>query len=121
MQVDVAAHLPPLPRVGLELCLPARLEQVDWFGLGPHENYPDRRAAALVDRHQARVEELHVPYIYPSESGGRGQVRWVRLCDARQRGLHIGARPFVQMAARRYRQQDLAAALHQTDLSYNFV
>ena len=40
--VLVEKQLPYLPRIGLELSLPAAFEQFTWYGRGPHETYCDR-------------------------------------------------------------------------------
>lgn len=55
-----------LPRVGVHLGVPKACRQVDWYGKGPHECYPDRKTGAWLRRyHVANADELHVPYIYP--------------------------------------------------------
>lgn len=71
--------LPPLPRAGLALRLPCDLEAVEWLGRGPWESYPDRRASAAVGRYSADAAAMHVPYLYPSENGGRADVAWAAL------------------------------------------
>lgn len=44
-EVTVAAGLPAPARIGLCCKLRQAAETVSWLGLGPHENYPDRRLA----------------------------------------------------------------------------
>ncbi|GGC07708.1 beta-galactosidase [Dickeya fangzhongdai] len=78
VDVDVARHLPPLARIGLCGQLAAVNPQVSWLGLGPHENYPDRRLAALHGRWQQPLEAMHTPYIFPSENGLRCHTRELR-------------------------------------------
>eukprot|EP00887_Chlorella_sp_A99_P002901 scaffold6.g2901.t1 len=81
-----------LARVGLHFGLPAELGAVHWYGRGPHECYQDRKAGALLLRHAvAAVRDLHVPYVFPSESGGRADVRWVLAHDGRGAGLAAAA------------------------------
>ncbi len=50
--VEHTAVIPPnlthIPRVGVELALPAGAEQLAWYGRGPHENYCDRVHGAAV-------------------------------------------------------------------------
>ena len=41
------------------------LDQVAWYGLGPHETYPDSRAAGRLGRYRATVDELATPYVVP--------------------------------------------------------
>jgi hypothetical protein len=55
------------------------MEAVEWFGRGPHECYPDRKASAASGRYSSTVDDMHVPYIVPSENGGRADVSWVAL------------------------------------------
>ncbi|PRW56286.1 Beta-galactosidase isoform A [Chlorella sorokiniana] len=71
-----------LPRVGICFGVPSALDAVQWYGRGPHECYPDRKAGAALRCHSAAsVGDLHVPYIFPSESGGRADVRWLALTE----------------------------------------
>jgi beta-galactosidase len=71
--------VPEYPRIGLKTRLVPGLSRIEWFGRGPHENYPDRQSGALMGRYQARPEELIVPYIVPQENGARGGVRFLAL------------------------------------------
>ncbi len=110
LNVDVTAlcQLPSLPRVGLSLQLPAT-EQVDWFGLGPEENYPDRRLAARVGRYHKTVAQMHTPYIFPSDNGLRCETRELTIGGLRFRGD-------FQFNVSRYSQQMLASARHTNEL-----
>ncbi|KAL0425711.1 UNVERIFIED_CONTAM: Beta-galactosidase [Sesamum radiatum] len=76
-QVKPNPDLPPLPRVGLEFHLDKSMDLIKWYGRGPFECYPDRKAAAHVGVYEQDVDSLHVPYIVPGESSGRADVRWV--------------------------------------------
>ena len=46
---------------------------------GPHENYVDQKASAAKRLYHSTVQGMHVPYIYPSECGGREDTQWVAL------------------------------------------
>ncbi|MGP9746568.1 glycoside hydrolase family 2 TIM barrel-domain containing protein [Brachybacterium sp. AOP29-B2-41] len=61
-------------RVGMELVLPTGFEDTSWVGLGPWENYPDRRSAALLGRWEQSVDSWAVPYLRPQSNGTRGEV-----------------------------------------------
>ena len=50
IQVDIASDIPEPARVGLSVHLAETPENVSWLGLGPHENYPDRKLAAQQGR-----------------------------------------------------------------------
>ncbi|MET0773483.1 MAG: glycoside hydrolase family 2 TIM barrel-domain containing protein, partial [Candidatus Limnocylindrales bacterium] len=113
--VDIPEALADLPRVGTVLEAAPGLDRVTWFGAGPHEAYPDRRLARI-GRHESSVEGLVVPYIWPQESGGRAEVRWLELTDAAGRGLRIVLDRPRQVSVLPYRAADLAAADHHEDL-----
>jgi beta-galactosidase len=73
-QVELADGLSDLLRVGLRFVLVSGIEEVAWTGLGPWENYPDRRSSALLGRWSATVDELATPYLTPQENGARGGI-----------------------------------------------
>ncbi|MEE1672721.1 beta-galactosidase [Agarivorans aestuarii] len=114
-EVSAAAYLPPLPRVGISLSLDKQFSQVSWFGLGPHENYRDRLASATLSRYSETVDDLHTPYIFPSENGGRGEVRQL-FVQHEQLKLELQCQPSLQMSASRFSQQQLSEATHNYQL-----
>jgi beta-galactosidase len=115
-EVLIPAELADLPRVGTVLELAPGFEDVEWFGLGPHECYPDRKRSGLVGRWQATVSGMQVPYLRPQESGGRADVRWMRFAAADGRTVTIRLQTPAQVSASHFRAQDLARARHQEDL-----
>lgn len=114
--VLVPDELDDLPRVGTVFELVPGLDRVTWFGAGPHETYPDRRIARI-GRYSSTVRDLAVPYIWPQESGGRAEVRWLEVTDAAGRGVRIMLDRPRQVSVLPYRAEDLAAADHQEDLT----
>ncbi len=121
MEVDVegmpeGAWPDAIPRIGLEMVVPVRLDRVTWHGLGPHECYADSRQAARLGVHRASVDALHTPYVFPQENGSRMDVRWVRFTDAHGAGIEIEGRPTLHFSAHRYTTLDLDRARHACDL-----
>ena len=76
-RVVVPEPLAGLPRIGVRFALPAEFAYIRWFGRGPHENYPDRNAAALRDV-WARVPDSQ-PYLVPQEFGLRTECEWIEF------------------------------------------
>jgi beta-galactosidase len=120
VRIDEVAIVPDeltdLPRVGTVLELFPGLDQVEWFGTGPHETYPDRRRGGLVGRWRSTVDELPTPYIRPQENGGRADVRWLELCDPAGHGLRLTPDRPRQVSVSHFRAEDLAAATHAGEL-----
>jgi beta-galactosidase len=127
--VVVPEGLDDLPRVGsvFEVAGHVPAPWVQWFGGGPFESYPDRRAAAVVGLHAAPLEDLFTPYVRPQESGGRHGVRWFALGEWGARAgdstasewepsLRVHLDEPRQVSITRYRAHDLAAAAHSDEL-----
>jgi beta-galactosidase len=115
--VDAAAHLPHLPRVGLELMLPRGFETMTWYGRGPCENYADRLRSALVGRYTSTIDEQFTPYVYTSESGGKEEVRWLALTNEGGTGLLIEGLAPLHVDALHYTIADLARSHHPHELT----
>ena len=106
----------PLPRLGARMALPAAIDRVEWFGLGPGEAYADARLAARVGRHERTVDAWQTPTVMPQENGNRSEVRWAELTGPGTPGLRIEGRPHIELTVRRWTSEDLDAARHQADL-----
>lgn len=117
-EFELDRRLPEVPRLGVSLVLAPPLEHLAWFGLGPWENYTDRKRAALVGRFTSTVTGEYVPYILPQEHGNKCDVRWIELRDAGGDGLRFTAsgRRF-EASASHFTAADLYAAKHTTDLT----
>ncbi|KAK9128954.1 hypothetical protein Syun_017751 [Stephania yunnanensis] len=111
--------LPSLPRVGVVFNVEKSLDKVMWYGRGPFECYPDRKASAHVGVYQENVGDMHVPYIVPGESSGRADVRWVALQNKEGLGIFAstyGSSPPVQMNASYYSTMELERATRKEEL-----
>ena len=104
---SVDEDLPEMPRFGTILTLPGDLDQVEWYGRGPHENYWDRRTGAALGRYTAPVSELAHPYVRPQETGTRSDTRWVALTDGSGTGLLVTGLPTISFSALPYTIEDL--------------
>ncbi|MET3803351.1 beta-galactosidase [Nakamurella sp. UYEF19] len=116
MKVDPPAGWPVLPRVGLALELPGRLQHLDWFGLGPGEAYPDTTTAVRVGRFASDLAGLQTPYVFPQENGNRRSVRWASLTDSGAGILLIGD-PLIDVTVRPWSSAALAEARHPDELT----
>ena len=114
--VVIPEELTDLPRVGATFDVPTRFQEVHWYGNGPHENYPDRKASAMLGVWEGEPDEL--PYLVPQEFGLRTDCRWMELIDPRTGDvLRIeGDACTLHMSAVHYTADDLHAAHDQTEL-----
>ncbi|EGQ8551034.1 beta-galactosidase [Vibrio parahaemolyticus] len=111
VEVKLADNLPPMPRIGLEMQLPLQEQNttVTWQGLGPFENYPDRLAAARFGLHTQTLDQMHTPYIFPTDSGLRCGTRNLEINE-----LIISGD--FQFSVSQYAQHALAEAKHTNEI-----
>ena len=113
---EVPEELSDLPRLGVVLNLPKNLDQVEYFGLGPYENYIDRKTGVWFDQFKDSVDNMYTPYILPQENGSRCQVNWVTLRDVDGNGIMIIAPKTMQFTTSRYSAQQIYSAKHTNEL-----
>ena len=108
-------EFPQLPRFGLRLFLPEELKQVSYYGLGPMENYQDKRIAAHHSVFENTVDSLHEDYIRPQENGAHGDCDYVTLESENLRITAVAPENF-SFNASRYTQEELTAKAHNFEL-----
>ena len=81
--------LPDMPEFGMLFKLSADYDRFLWYGLGPEENYVDRRRGARLGVYEKPVRDNLARYLTPQESGNRCGVRWAKVVDRRGRGMEF--------------------------------
>lgn len=113
---DVPEDLSDLPRLGVVIKLPENFDQVEYFGLGPYENYIDRQTGVWFDQFKDSIDNMYTPYILPQENGARCKANWTALRDADGNGLMIIAPKTMQFTASRFSAQQMYKAKHTNEL-----
>jgi len=98
--------LPVVPRLGMNVEIIAELDNVEWYGRGPFENYVDRKLAASVGRYNNTVADHYVAYMRPQENGYKTDVRWLSLDNAADAGLLVIAEDLVSYSVHHNRMSD---------------
>ena len=121
--IDMTGHdLPELPRFGMRMQLPDRMDSLAYYGRGPWENYTDRYTASFIGTYTGRVEEQYCNgYIRPQESGNHTQVRWFTLTDNAGNGWMVEGSQPIAFSAIEHSTEDLDPGLtkkqqHPTNL-----
>ncbi len=116
--ITIDPKLPDLPRVGVTMTLAPALENLAWFGRGPHESYCDRKAGARVGVWQGTVTEQYVPYVVPQEHGNKTDVRWMALeAGPADAGLLFQAENrLLECSVSHFTADDLFKATHINEL-----
>ncbi|TXT56324.1 MAG: Beta-galactosidase [Promethearchaeota archaeon] len=113
-------------RFGMQMAVPAQLDEITWFGKGPHETMPDRKKGAAVGIYSQKIEDFIHPYVRPQENGNRTEIRWVTITELDGPGLLISKASdmFLNFSAWPYSMEDLEKATHINELprrEYNTV
>ena len=82
-------ELGDMPEFGMIMGLDADYDRVRFFGLGPEENYIDRREGARLGIWEYRAAENLTPYLLPQECGNRTGVRWAEITNAKGQGIKL--------------------------------
>ena len=116
-QADVRENLIHLPRFGFEFAMPAGNEYLQYFGMGPQENYTDMCRSARMGRYRSTVDAQYEPYIKPQETGNHTGVRWAAVYDNSGRGLVFKGADRFHFSALHYTPEDLDRAKYTRDLT----
>lgn len=116
VDVQVLPTAPFLPRFGLLLTLTSGMDQVTYFGQGPHESYADKHHSTRFGRYTRTVDELFYNYVVPQENGSRDRTDWLHITNPLGVGLQVsGSQPF-SFNASHYTPADLTTATHAHQL-----
>ena len=104
-------------RFGMRFAMPGRYSDLDFFGLGPWENYSDRCSAALLGRYRQRVEDqYHYGYVRAQESGTHTGMRWLNILDESGSGLQLWSVTPFSASALPFSLEDLDTHVHSLEL-----
>ena len=122
-EIQVAAQfepgdttLPYLPRLGMQMVMPAGFDRIAWFGPGAQETYCDRKDAKVGAYAGAVREQFYQHYVEPGESGNKVEVRWVALTNKKGVGLLAMGAPLLSVNALHHTTDDLQNAKHPYQL-----
>ena len=105
-----------LQRIGLQFELPKAFCNVEWYGRGPFENYPDRKTGAKIGLYYANADEMFVSYIMPQEYGNRSDVRWLKVQNDNGKGMLIKGGDLLNFSLHKYADDNLERAMYSYQL-----
>jgi len=105
-----------LPRIGVNLILDTSVSNVEWYGRGPQENYPDRKSGYRTGIYKSTVDEMYEPYLMPQDYGLRTDNRWVRLTDDKGRGIEFSGSSLFNFNAYSYTTENLERSAYTYQL-----
>lgn len=108
-----------VPRIGVRFRVPASMDNIQYFGRGPEENYIDRNKSTLVGLYSAKAWDLYHPYVRPQENGHHTNVRWVSASTEKGKELLVVADDNIGFNALRNSIEDFDA--EESDAPYQWT
>ena len=104
-----------LPRIGYSMVLPSELNQYDYYGRGPVNNYNDRKTSQFIGWYHSPVAEQGIMLPKPQAQGNREEVRWCAVTNSQQ-GVVFISDSTMSASALPWSQQELTLAAHPYQL-----
>lgn len=105
-----------LPRIGYSMVLPSELNQYDYYGRGPVNNYNDRKTSQFIGWYHSPVAEQGIMLPKPQAQGNREEVRWCAVTNDNQQGVVFISDSTMSASALPWSQQELTLAAHPYQL-----
>ena len=105
-----------LPRIGYSMVLPSELNQYDYCGRGPVNNYNDRKTSQFIGWYHSPVAEQGIMLPKPQAQGNREEVRWCAVTNSQQQGVVFISDSTMSASALPWSQQELTLAAHPYQL-----
>ena len=105
-----------LPRIGYSMVLPSELNQYDYYGRGPVNNYNDRKTSQFIGWYHSPVAEQGIMLPKPQAQGNREEVRWCAVTNSQQHGVVFISDSTMSASALPWSQQELTLAAHPYQL-----
>ncbi|MBN2684064.1 MAG: hypothetical protein JXR40_02180 [Pontiellaceae bacterium] len=122
-QIQVQADYQPqssnialMPKFGMRMQIPKQFENIEWYGRGPYENYPDRKTGSLIGTYEATLDDFITDYVVPQDNANRCDVRWFSLSDDSGKGIRVTGLQNLCFRAWPYVEEDLETAKHPYQL-----
>ncbi|NQU54120.1 MAG: DUF4981 domain-containing protein [Bacteroidetes bacterium] len=119
LEQEIIPHGPMpdmLQKIGLQFLLPKAFSNVEWYGRGPFETYPDRKTGAKIGLYLSNADDMFVPYIIPQEYGNRTDVDWLKVQNKDGKGLLIKGDELLNFSLHKYSTDNLSWAMYSYQL-----
>ena len=113
------------PVFAMDFKMKKQYNRFRYYGLGPEENYSDRKFGGKLGVYESTAKENLSGYVNPQECGNRTGVRYVQVVDESGKGVRFtGTSEPFEMSVLPYSAAELETAMHLEELiepSYTWV
>lgn len=106
-----------LPRFGFEFKVPYEMEEMEYFGRGPWENYRDIFHHAPIGLYTSCASQEYFPYVKPQETGNHTQVKYLTVKNSHtEEKLTFQAETVMDCQVLHYTKEELTYKNHYYEL-----
>lgn len=105
-----------LPRLGFYLQMPKEFDDMEYYGKGPHANYPDRQLSERIGIYKSTTSEQMDGFAKPQSTGNHQSVRRITLSNNDGHSLTLLADTAFSVTALPYSESELIFAPHPHEL-----
>lgn len=110
-------NMPDMPVFAMDFKMKKQYDSFTYYGLGPDENYIDRRCGARVGVFRNTAAGNFSKYLNPQECGNRSDIRYIKVYDEKNCGLKFTQNNrFFEASVLPYSAYELDNAMHMEDL-----
>lgn len=110
-------NLPIIPAFGIDFRLPKQYSNYKFYGLGPEENYIDRKNGVKLGIFNGTSLNNFSPYLVPQECGNHCETRWLVVTNNQGQGLKFSAiNNNFEQSVLPYSEYELENARHSYEL-----
>lgn len=116
-EYECRGELPEIPRMGVQLQLPKDYENLQYYGRGPWDTYPDRWRSCHIGLWNSTVTAEYAHFPVPQDCGNHRETSMVQLRNKAGKTIRVTAvdEPF-SFSALHYTPQDIASVRHDYEL-----
>jgi beta-galactosidase len=108
--------IPLIPKFGMRVRVLENYSNIDWYGRGPYENYPDRKTASLIGLYSSSLNNFITSYPAPQDNANRCDVRWFAMRTQNNNVIKITGMQPLCFRAWPYSEDDLENSRHDYQL-----
>ena len=109
-------NIPLIPKFGMKMLLPASMNQIEWYGRGEFENYPDRKTAAFIGLYKMDLKRFITNYTVPQDNANRSDVRWFSISENKKSSIKVTGLQTLCFRVWPYDEKDLETAKHPFEI-----
>ncbi|MDX8335543.1 beta-galactosidase subunit alpha [Candidatus Cetobacterium colombiensis] len=105
-----------IPKIGLEIGINKKYQNIEYYGRGPGENYQDSKYSNIIDVYKNTVDGMFTNYPFPQDNGNRQDTKWISLTNHFGEGIFIKSKGSLNFSAWNYTQENIYEAQHINEL-----